>query len=185
MTKGLKILSKIKDLNNKKINCYKIIVDYNENVKDIPGDCRDYNKIYNQNNIFAKILSAKSPYREIYRDSEVLVIQKLDERKPLQYMVLPKEKGYVTFSDFALKSSQQKVTHIFDEVIKKVNDCIGVKSYGIEINNVYGQGVWHPHVHVKTTMDYDNRDKLPLSSSDDCKAGFEEIHSGFNNHDEF
>lgn len=35
-------------------------------------------------------------------------------------------------------------------------------------------------------MDYVDRDSLPLSSSNECKTGFEKIHDGYghHNHDE-
>ncbi|MDC1080404.1 HIT domain-containing protein [Candidatus Pelagibacter sp.] len=109
--------------------------------------------IYDDNNIFAKILREEIPCNKIYEDNFILSFYDINPKKKIHALVIPKGK-YVDLDDFSLNASSEEIVGL----IKGIN--IVAKKLGIstEVGKGYralanvsddgGQEVPHLHFHV-------------------------------------
>ena len=109
--------------------------------------------IYNENNIFAKILRGEIPCDKIYEDEFILSFYDINPQKKIHALVIPKGK-YVDLDDFSLNASSEEMVGL----LKGIN--IVAKKLGIstEVGNGYralvnvnddgGQEVPHLHFHL-------------------------------------
>ena len=109
--------------------------------------------IYDDNNIFAKILRKEIPCKKIYEDKFVLSFYDINPQKKIHALVIPKGK-YIDLDDFATKASASEIVGL----LKGIN--IVAKELGISvdkgkgyraltnINEYGGQEVPHLHFHL-------------------------------------
>jgi len=109
--------------------------------------------IYDNNNIFAKILRGEIPCKKIYEDNFVLSFYDINPQKKIHALVIPKGQ-YIDLDDFSLKASSEEMAGL----LKGIN--IVAKKLGIstEVGNGYrvltnisnhgGQEVPHLHFHL-------------------------------------
>ena len=109
--------------------------------------------IYDDNNIFAKILRGEIPCNKIYEDNFVLSFYDINPQKKIHALVIPKGR-YVNLDDFSLKASAEEMVGL----LKGIN--IVAKKLGISVDkgkgyralaNVSehgGQEVPHLHFHL-------------------------------------
>jgi histidine triad (HIT) family protein len=109
--------------------------------------------IYNDSNIFAKILRGEIPSNKIYEDDFVLAFHDINPQKKIHALVIPKGK-YIDLDDFSLNASPEEMVGL----IKGIN--IVAKKLGIstEVGKGYralanisedgGQEVPHLHFHL-------------------------------------
>ena len=109
--------------------------------------------VYDNNNIFAKILRGEIPCNKIYADDFVLSFHDIDPQKKIHALVIPKGK-YVDLDDFSLNASPEEMVGL----LKGIN--IAAKKLGIstEVGKGYralanisddgGQEVPHLHFHL-------------------------------------
>jgi len=80
--------------------------------------------IYDNNNIFAKILRAEIPCNKIYEDDFVLSFHDINPQKNIHALVIPKGK-YIDLDDFSLNASTEEMVGL----LKGIN--IVAKKLGI------------------------------------------------------
>jgi histidine triad (HIT) family protein len=109
--------------------------------------------IYDESNIFAKILRGEIPCSKIYEDDFVLSFYDINPQKKIHALVIPKGK-YIDLDDFSLNASPEEMVGL----IKGIN--IVAKKLGIstEVGKGYralanisddgGQEVPHLHFHL-------------------------------------
>ena len=109
--------------------------------------------IYDENNIFAKILKGEIPCKKIYEDDFVLSFYDINPQKKIHALVIPKGK-YIDLDDFSIYASSEEMVGL----LKGIN--IVAKKLGIstEVGNGYrvlsnisddgGQEVPHLHFHL-------------------------------------
>ena len=109
--------------------------------------------IYDDNNIFAKILREEIPCNKIYEDDFILSFYDINPQKKIHALVIPKGK-YVDLDDFSLNASSEEIVGL----IKGIN--IVAKKLGIStevgkgyralanVSNDGGQEVPHLHFHL-------------------------------------
>ena len=64
--------------------------------------------IYDENNIFAKILRGEIPCNKIYEDEFVLSFYDINPQKKIHALVIPKGK-YINLDDFSEKASSEEI----------------------------------------------------------------------------
>ena len=64
--------------------------------------------IYDDNNIFAKILRGEIPCKKIYEDDFVLSFYDINPQKKIHALVIPKGK-YVDLDDFSINASSNEM----------------------------------------------------------------------------
>ena len=109
--------------------------------------------IYDDNNIFAKILKREIPCKKIYEDDFILSFYDINPQKKIHALVIPKGK-YIDLDDFSLNASPEEIVGL----VKGIN--IVAKKLGIStevgdgyrtltnISNHGGQEVPHLHFHL-------------------------------------
>ena len=109
--------------------------------------------IYDDNNIFAKILRGEIPCEKMYEDDYVLSFHDINPQKKIHALVIPKGK-YTDLDDFSEKASSDQMVGL----LKGIN--IVAKKLGISVNNGKGyraltnvsehggQEVPHLHFHL-------------------------------------
>ena len=109
--------------------------------------------IYDDSNIFAKILRGEITCNKIYEDEFVLSVHDINPQKKIHALVIPKGR-YIDLDDFSLNASPEEMVGL----IKGIN--IVAKKLGIstEVGNGYralaninehgGQEVPHLHFHL-------------------------------------
>ena len=109
--------------------------------------------VYDNDNIFAKILRGEIPCNKIYEDDFVLSFYDINPQKKIHALVIPKGK-YVDLDDFSLNASPEEMVGL----LKGIN--IAAKKLGIstEVGKGYralanisddgGQEVPHLHFHL-------------------------------------
>ncbi|TAK98198.1 MAG: histidine triad nucleotide-binding protein [Rhodospirillaceae bacterium] len=106
--------------------------------------------IYDDNNIFAKILRGEIPCRKVYEDDHTLAFEDIHPQAPVHTLVIPKGK-YVTMADFTAKASDAEIAALM-RAVTKVAELKGVVTTGFRIlANSLGdsmQEVPHLHIHV-------------------------------------
>ena len=109
--------------------------------------------IYDDNNIFAKILRKEIPCKKIYEDEFVLSFHDINPQKKIHALVIPKGK-YIDFDDFTTKASASEIVGLLkgiNTVAKKLGISVDKgKGYRAltNINEHGGQEVPHLHFHL-------------------------------------
>ena len=106
--------------------------------------------MYDENNIFAKIIRGEIPCEKIYEDNDVLFFKDINPIAKIHVLGIPKSQC-IDFSDFISKSSPSTISDFFnktDLVIKK----LGIKEDGYKVISNSGinggQEVSHFHIHI-------------------------------------
>lgn len=106
--------------------------------------------VYDDNNIFARILRGEIPTKPVYEDEHVLAINDINPQAPVHILVMPKGK-YVSFDDFSAKASDAEIT-AFVRATGKIARDAGVDGTGYRLILNHGphshQEVPHLHVHI-------------------------------------
>jgi len=109
--------------------------------------------IYDNNNIFAKILRGEIPCNKIYEDEFVLSFHDINPQKKIHALVIPKGK-YINLDDFSLNASPEEMVGL----IKGINIVANNLGISTEVGEGYralanisddgGQEVPHLHFHL-------------------------------------
>ncbi len=103
--------------------------------------------MYDQNNIFAKILRGEIPAKKVYEDEYALAFHDISAKASVHVLVIPKG-PYISFSDFVEKADD--VTGFYkavEETIKLLDLKQGFRLISNSgING--GQEVPHFHIHI-------------------------------------
>ena len=106
--------------------------------------------MYDDKNIFAKILRKEIPYDPIYEDDKVLFIHDLYPEAKIHILGIPKI-PVIDFSDFMIKSNREEAHHFFCKIQDLVNE-FGINESGFKIimnsGDQGGQEIPHFHVHI-------------------------------------
>ena len=109
--------------------------------------------IYDENNIFAKILRDEIPCNKIYEDDFVLSFYDINPQKKIHALVIPKGK-YTDLDDFSLNASSDEMVGLI-KGINKVAKKLGIaaeigKGYRAlaNISDHGGQEVLLLHFHL-------------------------------------
>ncbi len=105
--------------------------------------------VYNQNNIFAKILRGEIPCTKVYEDDYTLAFEDINPSAKIHILIIPKGE-YSNFTDL-LDANSDFMTN-FMLGVKKAIKAVNVenKDYKLLTNNGSnaGQEVFHMHFHV-------------------------------------
>ena len=109
--------------------------------------------IYDENNIFAKILRGEIPCNKIYEDDFVLSFHDINPQKKIHALVIPKGK-YIDLDEFSLNASPNEMVGLL-KGINKVAQKLGISSEICKgyraltnISDHGGQEVPHLHFHL-------------------------------------
>ena len=109
--------------------------------------------IYDDNNIFAKILRGEIPCNKIYEDEFVLSFYDINPQKKIHALVIPKGK-YIDLDHFSEKASSEEMVGLLkgiNIVTKKLGISVDTgKGYRAlaNIGDHGGQEVPHLHFHI-------------------------------------
>ena len=106
--------------------------------------------MYDNDNIFAKIIKGQIPCKKVYEDDDVLFFEDINPVSKIHILGVPKIKC-INYSDFVLNNDEEVVANFF----KKINLVIekpGIKDTGYRIisnaGSDGGQEVPHFHIHI-------------------------------------
>ena len=108
------------------------------------------NKLYDDDNIFAKILRSEIPCNKILENDCALAFSDINPQAPIHILIIPKN-SYINFYDFT-KNASLKEIELFWELVKDVIEYQKVHSEGFRLitnsGNNGNQDVPHFHVHL-------------------------------------
>jgi histidine triad (HIT) family protein len=109
--------------------------------------------IYDENNIFAKILRGEIPCNKIYEDDFVLSFHDINPQKKIHALVIPKGE-YIDLDDFNNRASDQEIVAL-SKAITEVSKILSIstdtgKGYRAltNLSEDGGQEVPHLHFHL-------------------------------------
>ena len=108
---------------------------------------------YDDNNIFAKILSGKIPCNIIYEDDYVLSFYDINPQKKIHALVIPKGK-YINLDDFVSNATLEEMVGLLkgiNTVAKKLEISVDTGKGYRALTNISedgGQEVPHLHFHL-------------------------------------
>ena len=109
--------------------------------------------IYDENNIFAKILRGEIPCKKIYENEYVLSFHDINPQKKIHALVIPKGK-YIDLDDFNAKASDKEIVGLLKGisiVAKKLGISLDMGKGYRTLSNLSedgGQEVPHLHFHL-------------------------------------
>ena len=107
-------------------------------------------KMYNSENIFAKILRKEIPCEKVYEDEVSLFINDINPIAKIHVLGIPKS-PCIDYSDFIEKENDKNISAFFNSV-EKVLTLLDVKKDGYKIITNSGinggQEVPHFHIHI-------------------------------------
>lgn len=106
--------------------------------------------MYDENNVFAKILKGELPCQSVFENEHVLAFHDISPSAPIHVLVIPK-KPYMSFHDFSEKASNEEIAQFFISV-RKVAEMLGLAENGYRLvanhGKDSGQIVPHFHMHI-------------------------------------
>ena len=106
--------------------------------------------MYDENNIFAKIIRGEISCDKVYEDENCLFFYDINPTAKIHVLAVPKT-ACVDISDFVLKNDNEIVSDFFRK-IEIVIDKMGIKNSGYRIISNSGinggQEVPHFHIHI-------------------------------------
>ena len=104
--------------------------------------------MYDNQNIFAKILRKEISCDTIYEDNKVLFFNDIKPQAKIHILAIPKL-AVVDFADFILRASEKDVCNFFTK-INYIVEKVKIKNSGFKLisNNGTNSGQEVPHFHV-------------------------------------
>ena len=106
--------------------------------------------MYDDNNIFAKILRSEIPCDKVYEDEDVLFFYDINPLAKIHVLGIPKIKC-INFADFIEQTNEQIINNFFNKILDVVK-MLGLKEDGFRLiinsGSNGGQEVPHYHVHI-------------------------------------
>ena len=106
--------------------------------------------MYDENNIFAKIIRGEIPCDKVYEDNHVLFFKDINPIAKIHVLGIPKSQS-VDFSDFISKNTPTKISEFFNK-INLVIERLGIAKDGYKVISNSGinggQEVPHFHIHI-------------------------------------
>ena len=106
--------------------------------------------MYDNDNIFAKIIKGQIPCKKVYEDADVLFFEDINPISKVHVLGIPKVKC-VNFSEFIENKDKEIVANFFKK-INLVVEKLGIKESGYRVisnsGDDGGQEVPHFHVHI-------------------------------------
>ena len=106
--------------------------------------------MYDNNNIFAKIIRNEIPCDKVYEDDKTLFFKDINPKAKIHFLGIPKAE-VVSLSDFILKCKESEVYYFFQKTIEITNKFdLGKTGYRLITNDGKdaNQEVAHFHVHI-------------------------------------
>ncbi|MBL0725557.1 MAG: HIT domain-containing protein [Alphaproteobacteria bacterium] len=105
--------------------------------------------MYDQNNIFAKIIKKEIPAKVVYEDNKVLSFYTIEPLAKIHVLVIPKGE-YTDYKDFTTKASDETICDFFKKVHIIAKQLNIEDSYKLITNygSASSQEVFHFHVHL-------------------------------------
>ena len=109
--------------------------------------------VYDDQNIFAKILRGEIPCNKIYEDDYVLSFHDINPQKKVHALVIPKGK-YIDLDDFSMNASSEEMVGLLKgiNIVAKNLGISTIKGKGYRalanIGDYGGQEVPHLHFHL-------------------------------------
>ena len=105
--------------------------------------------MYDENNIFNKIINSQIPSKKIYEDENILCFHDINPKARVHALVIPK-KQYIDFSDFTSRAGLEEVGDFFKKVDFIAKSVLNLTSFKLLTNNGQeaGQEVFHFHIHI-------------------------------------
>tara|TARA_B100001057_G_scaffold190783_1_gene191583 strand:+ start:329 stop:718 length:390 start_codon:yes stop_codon:yes gene_type:complete len=116
----------------------------------IKNSKKENNLMYNENNIFAKILRKEIPCDKVYEDEFSLFFKDINPQAKIHILGVPKF-PCTTFSDFMKNADNNNISSFFKSVQIVINDInIEKNGYRLITNSGEdgGQEVPHFHIHI-------------------------------------
>ena len=107
-------------------------------------------KVYDESNVFAKMLKGDSPGNKLYEDLYAIAFADSHPKAPVHLLVIPKG-AYTDFSDFTSKASSEEISGFFKAVgAVAAEQGLVDGGYRLVMNTGRdgGQEVPHLHVHI-------------------------------------
>ena len=106
--------------------------------------------IYDQKNIFAKILRSEIPCDKIYEDEHILSFKDINPQSKIHVLIIPKEQ-YIDVADFLQNANAHYQTNFWKSV-NTIIDILDLRDKGFQIKTHKGkdggQEVFHFHLHL-------------------------------------
>jgi len=106
--------------------------------------------VYDDNNIFARILRGEIPCKKVHEDEHTLAFEDINPQAPIHTLVIPKGK-YIAMKDFSAKASDAEIAGLI-RAVGKVAALKGIQDSGYRILANAGlnshQEVPHLHIHI-------------------------------------
>jgi len=106
--------------------------------------------MYDENNIFAKIIRKEIPCDLVYEDEKVLFFNDINPQAKIHVLGIPKI-PVINFRDFVSNSDKDNIKYFFDKVSEIVNS-LGLDKSGYRLVTNDGldanQEVPHFHIHI-------------------------------------
>jgi histidine triad (HIT) family protein len=104
--------------------------------------------MYDNNNIFAKILRAEALCDKIYEDDYVFAFEDINPQAPVHILIIPKG-PYKDFAHFSTQASTEELTNFF-RVIPEIAAIakINISGYRLITNNGTDAKQLVPHFHI-------------------------------------
>ena len=106
--------------------------------------------MYDNNNIFAKIIRGDIPCKKVYEDESCLFFYDINPVAPIHILAIPK-KPNIDFYDFISSNKTETVSNFFNK-INQVIDKLEIKNDGYRLVSNSGinggQEVPHFHIHI-------------------------------------
>ena len=106
--------------------------------------------MYDENNIFAKIIRGEIPCDKVYEDDDTLFFKDINPIAKVHVLGIPKSKC-IDFSDFISKNTPNKISEFFKKT-NQVIEQLEIKEGGYKVisnsGKNGGQEVPHFHIHI-------------------------------------
>ena len=106
--------------------------------------------VYDDDNIFAKIIRGEIPCNKVYEDEHVLAFHDINPQTKVHVLVIPKGR-YVSFDDFSEQAPEAEIA-AFARAAGKIARDLGVADDGYRVlanTGAHGnQEVPHFHLHI-------------------------------------
>jgi diadenosine tetraphosphate (Ap4A) HIT family hydrolase len=105
--------------------------------------------MYDEHNIFARIIRGDLPCKKVYEDDKVLAFEDIMPAAPVHVLVVPKG-SYCSFHDFMAQPAE--VIGAFFQTVQQLAEQLGLEENGYRLVTNHGadasQSVLHFHVHI-------------------------------------